>query len=188
MEGGVAVTRVTIHNRKGCCTERLTNSVVALVNYQGITLKSYRIELSTDIPMFDVSFASNNESGILITNAPTNAPTDIPTASPTLAPTQPPTGVPTTNNPTFDPTLVHRVRIQLEGINCLHLREVQVFDYNDVNVALNKVASQSSTHPNYLPASAGVDGNLIGIFHTYEQHGTYNRLLPMAPLIFSSVV
>ena len=162
---GVAVTRVTIHNVKCCYTERLTNSVVALLNYQGTTLKSYRIESSTDIPMFDISFTSNFESGILITNAPTNAPTAIPTASPTLVPTQTPTAVPTTNNPTFDPNLVHKVRVQQDFPNGLIIAEVQVFDHNNVNVALNKPASQSSTFGYHLALSA-VNGNFNDFSHT----------------------
>ncbi len=53
-----------------------------------------------------------------------------------------------------------KVRVQLEGTNYLHMREVQVFDKNDVNVALNKVATQSSTIPSYQ-ASNAVNGNLL---------------------------
>ena len=171
------MSRVTIFNwndgdpaHAALVSSRLSNSVVSLLNYDGTTLKTYNIGDATDVPSFDISFVS--QSGILITNAPTNAPTDTPTATPTFVPTQPPSEFPTTNNPTFDPTLVHRVRIQLEGRNYLHLREVQVIDYNDVNVALNKVASQSSTYPGYLPESAAVDGNMTDFSHTYKEQGT----------------
>ena len=187
------MSRVTIFNRNdgdpahaALVSSRLSNSVVSLLNYHGTALKTYRIGDATDVPSFDISFVS--QSGILITNAPTNAPTDTPTATPTFVPTQPPSEFPTTNYPTFDPTLVHKVRIQLEGRNYLHLREVQVFDYNDVNVALNKVASQSSTYPGYLPASAAVDGNMTDFSHTYEEQGTLNRLLPIASSSFFFLV
>jgi hypothetical protein len=57
-----------------------------------------------------------------------------------------------------------KVRVQLEGTNHLSMREVQVFDHNGVNVALNKNAAQSSTasYPTNVlhPASNAVNGNL----------------------------
>jgi hypothetical protein len=40
---GVAVSWVVIYNRIDCCSERLSNSVVSLINYQGNTIKTYRI-------------------------------------------------------------------------------------------------------------------------------------------------
>ena len=71
-----------------------------------------------------------------------------------------------------DPTLVRFVRIQLEGTNYLHLREVQVFDQNEINVALNKNATQSSNlSQTSLPASAAVNGNLTDFFHTSPEAG-----------------
>ena len=66
------------------------------------------------------------------------------TASPTQSPT---TASPTTAGgpaPTPNPVLVHKVRVQLEGRNYLHMREVQVYDTSGVNHALNKLATQSS--------------------------------------------
>lgn len=71
----------------------------------------------------------------------------------------------------FDPTLVRFVRIQLDGTNYLHLREVQVFDQNEINVALNKNATQSSIYLTTLPASAAVNGNLTDHFHTSSEAG-----------------
>jgi hypothetical protein len=54
-------------------------------------------------------------------------------------------GGPYRNSIYTDPTLVHKVRIELEGLNHLHMREVQVFDENNINRALNKPSTQSST-------------------------------------------
>jgi hypothetical protein len=62
------------------------------------------------------------------------------------------------------------VRIQLSGTDVLSLAEVQVFGTGGIvtptNVALGKVASQSSTLPGFLTngASVAVDGNTDGAF------------------------
>jgi len=67
-------------------------------------------------------------------------PTEAPT---TLTPT---TAKPTTATPTLPPgpiALVRKVRVQLDGKNFLHMKEVQVFNANGVNVALNKRYSTS---------------------------------------------
>jgi hypothetical protein len=53
---GVAVSKVVIYNRTNCCSDRLSNSVVSLIDYQGNTLKTYRIGISTNVPVFDISF------------------------------------------------------------------------------------------------------------------------------------
>jgi hypothetical protein len=45
---------------------------------------------------------------------------------------------------------VRKVRVQLEGRNHLHMREVEVFDTSGVNRALNKPATQSSTYNGIL--------------------------------------
>jgi hypothetical protein len=72
---------------------------------------------------------------------------------------------PTTAPPT---ALTCKVCVQLGGTNYLHLGEVQVWDLNGINRALNKVASQSSTYPGY-PASNAVNGVLTSFSHTnYE--------------------
>jgi hypothetical protein len=55
---GVAVSRVVIYNRNECCSDRLSNSVVSLINYQGNTLKTYRIGIATNVPVFDINFDS----------------------------------------------------------------------------------------------------------------------------------
>ena len=52
-----------------------------------------------------------------------------------------------------------KVRLQLEGADNVALREVQVFNRNGVNVALNKPATQSSTETG-SPASKAVNGDL----------------------------
>ncbi len=73
-------------------------------------------------------------------------------------------------------TLVHKVRIELEGQNHLHMREVQVFDQNNVNRALNKTATQSSTAIDCgvnKPASNALNGNLMDISHTMFESGKY---------------
>jgi len=49
--------------------------------------------------------------------------------------------------------------VQLLDSTWLQLREVEVIDQNSVNVALNKVATQSSTYGSHTPASKAVDGN-----------------------------
>jgi hypothetical protein len=54
--------------------------------------------------------------------------------------------------------------VQLEGTGYLHMSEVQVFDQNGLNLALNKPATQSSTnsYPANVPrpASNAVNGEL----------------------------
>ena len=63
-----------------------------------------------------------------------------------------------------------KLRVQLEGSNFLHMREVQVFDKNGLNVALNKVATQSSTFASWS-ASYAVNGNLNDLSHTELNQG-----------------
>jgi hypothetical protein len=81
---------------------------------------------------------------------------------------------------TFDDTLVWRVRVQVNGINFLHMREVQVFDMNGVNRALNKPANQSSTYTLHDwgsdPASKAVNGNLTDFSCTNFDEGTYHEV------------
>ena len=70
--------------------------------------------------------------------------------------------------------LVNKIRVELEGLNHLHLREVQVFDWNNVNRALNKTATQSSTAIDCgteNPASNAVNGNLMDMSHTLFESG-----------------
>ncbi len=137
------MSRVTIYNRNNgdpwhasLVSSRLSNSVVSLLNYQGATLKTYRIGDARDIHVFDINFAG--ESGVLITNAPTPAPTA---------------------SPIVDATLVHKVRIKRSGSGYLHVREVQVYDYNNVNRALHKPTSQSSTYAQWWSTGNPYCGN-----------------------------
>jgi hypothetical protein len=73
-------------------------------------------------------------------------------------------------------TLVHKVRVVLEGHNHLHMREVQVFDQNNVNRALNKTATQSSTAVDCGAvnlASNAVNGILLDMSQTLFESGKY---------------
>ncbi len=65
---------------------------------------------------------------------------------------------------------IRKVRVQLEGTEYLNMREVQVFDQNGENVALNKAATQSTTLTNY-PASNAVNGNLNDFSATQLNQG-----------------
>ena len=65
MGQGVAVSRVVIYNRNdgdashaSAVSGRLSNSVVSLINYQGNTLKTYRIGDATNVPVIDINFDS----------------------------------------------------------------------------------------------------------------------------------
>ena len=148
------MSRVVIYNRNdgdashaSAVSGRLSNSVVSLINYQGNTLKTYRIGDATNVPVVDINFDSTGGGG--------PAPTPNPP-------------------PTPNPALVHKVRVQLLGTNFLNLREVQVFDQNGVNRALNKPATQSSTTPGY-EASKIVNGNLNDMSHTNWEAGMYHE-------------
>ena len=72
--------------------------------------------------------------------------------------------------------LVRKVRVELEGQNHLHMREVQVFDQNNINRALNKRATQSSTSvdcgADNLALNA-VNGDLTDMSHTLFESGKY---------------
>jgi hypothetical protein len=94
-------------------------------------------------------------------------------------------------SPSSPSQLVHKVRVQLEGSNYLHMREVQVYDTSDVNRALNKAASQSSTYTLHYwgsdPASNAVNGVLYdyshtngeaGMYHSHEQFDYANHVIP----------
>ena len=57
------------------------------------------------------------------------------------------------------------IRVQLGGTNYLSIAELQVLGIAPpVNVALNKTATQSSTHASGAVASRAVDGNTNGVF------------------------
>ena len=59
------------------------------------------------------------------------------------------------------------------GSTILHFREVEVYDINGINVALNKPTSQSSTKTSTHISDNGVDGNLDNFFLT-NNHDRYN--------------
>jgi hypothetical protein len=116
----VRVARVKIWN--GDVPTRLSNSIVSLIDSQGMTQYSYRIGDATG--KYVIEFPSV------------------------------------------------KLRVQLEGTNYLHMREIQVFDKNGLNVALNKVATQSGTTFWGVagPASDAVNGDVtdFGSFSGYQ--------------------
>lgn len=66
----------------------------------------------------------------------------------------------------------YKIRVQLTTTNILHMREVEVYNMDGVNVALNKAASQSSDMGSSWPASKGVDGAInTGLTQTNREQG-----------------
>jgi hypothetical protein len=76
--------------------------------------------------------------------------------------------------------LVHKVRVQLEGTNALNMREVQVFDYDNVNKALNKNATQSSMWQYWRffagEAVNGIWNDADDMSHTNSETGKFFRV------------
>ena len=78
-----------------------------------------------------------------------------------------------------------KLRVQLEGTNYLHMREIQVFDKNGVNVALNMAATQSGTTVwgDGGPASKAVNGDVTDFgsfsFHQAGKYFNYQLQQPM---------
>ena len=68
---------------------------------------------------------------------------------------------------------VQKVKVQLEGKNHLHFAEVQVFDYADNNVALNRPATQSTEQSPSESAAKAVDGNVNTASHTNREQGKH---------------
>ena len=107
MGADVIVEKVKIW---GTISARISNSIVSLIDSQGMTQYSYRIGRVAD-----------------------NSVIEFPSV---------------------------KLRVQLEGTDNIALKEVQVFNRNGVNVALNKTATQSSTKQSSTPASKAVNGDL----------------------------
>jgi hypothetical protein len=82
---------------------------------------------------------------------------------------------------------IRKVRVLLEGTGYVHMREMQVFDQNGTNVALNKVATQlgTSAYPTGVsrPASAAVNGDVtdFGQLSGY-QAGKYSNYQLQQPM------
>ncbi|KAL7505952.1 hypothetical protein ACHAXN_004087 [Cyclotella atomus] len=72
--------------------------------------------------------------------------------------------------------VAHKVKVQLEDTNYLMLAELEVFDTNEVNRALNKPATQSSTLFLSKTASNAVDGNLTTYTHTNSDQGAWLKV------------
>ena len=72
--------------------------------------------------------------------------------------------------------LTRKVRIDLGRKELLVLKEVRVLNYNGVNVASSKTATQSTNYKGGSgnPASLAVDGNLGTISHTDDNIGEYH--------------
>ena len=182
MGENLAVSSVVIYNRidgdashSSEVSGRLSNSVVSLINQQGNTLKTYRIEDATNVPVFYINFESPSSASPTVSQAPSMS------HSPSLNPS-------ISQSPSSPSQLVHKVRVQLDGSNHLHMREVQVFDTNGVNRALNKLATQSSTTSGSWgsdPASKAVNGNLNDWSHTNNDLGMYHEWTKSSLIIYT---
>ncbi len=80
-----------------------------------------------------------------------------------------------------------KIRVDLGKKEYLNMREVQVFDYNNVNRALGKTATHSPLYSN-LPASNAVDGNLDTISHTDNTIGKYNHIFSLKVSYVSCII
>jgi hypothetical protein len=72
---GVAVSRVVIHNRLDN-SERLSNSIVSLINYQGTAVKTWRIGDATYIREFYCDFLQPTTKPISTSSSVTTPDTD----------------------------------------------------------------------------------------------------------------
>jgi hypothetical protein len=81
------------------------------------------------------------------------------------------------NFATSMPPLTRKVRVDLGRKELLVMREVQVFDYNNINRASGKPATQSTLYNGGNPASNAVDGNFDSVSHTDNNIGKYHRFL-----------
>jgi hypothetical protein len=77
------------------------------------------------------------------------------------------------------PALTRKVRVDLGRKELLVMREVQVFNYANANVALNMPATQSSNYKGSGPlANAAVNGVITDISHTDDNVSEYHIRLP----------
>ncbi len=73
--------------------------------------------------------------------------------------------------------LTRKVRVDLGRKELLVLREVQVFDYNNINRASGKPATQSTLYKGGGQASYAVDGDLVSQSHTDNSIGKHHHIL-----------
>ena len=121
------------------------------------------------VPTSGMKFAELELPGALLTPEPSISPTNTPSVSPTNKPST----SPLTQS---EGSIIRKVRVQLTNSNILHMREVEVYNTDDVNVALNKAALQSSTmliDTYSWPASKGVDGYLHNLIQTISEQGEF---------------
>ncbi len=172
---------VKIFNRLDCCSERLSGANVILIDNFGKYLETYQIENATGITELNISSASSSAYGTYEYATVSEAQLECNARSDCSGVTQESSyalrkesllnGSLVTAEFAVGP-LTRKVRIGLPRAEHLHLREVQVFDYNNVNMALGKTATQSSIWGSF-PASLAVDGNLDNYFHTERNIGKY---------------
>ena len=79
---------------------------------------------------------------------------------------------------------VRKVKVQLQDNDYLHFAEVQVFDYADKNVALNKPATQSRPAFPYSAAKA-VDGNAYTWSMSNSEQGKHTHVGTTMYLLFN---
>jgi hypothetical protein len=81
------------------------------------------------------------------------------------------------------PALTRKVLVDLGRKELLVMKEVQVFNYNGVNVAKGMSATQSTNYKGGSgnPASNAVDGNLVTISHTDDSISEYHILACIFP-------
>ena len=81
------------------------------------------------------------------------------------------------------PALTRKVSVVLGRKELLVMKEVQVFNYNGVNVAQGKSATQSTNYKGKsdILASNAVDGNLVTISHTDDNISEYQILACIFP-------
>ena len=74
------------------------------------------------------------------------------------------------------PLLTRKVRVNLGRKELQVMKEVQVWDYSNVNRVLGKTATQSTNYKggSSNPASNAVDGNLVTISHTDDDVSEYH--------------
>ena len=115
-----------------------------------------------------MKFAELELPGALLPPQPSTSPTPVPSVSPTNKPST----SPLTQS---EGSIIRKVRVQLTNKNILHMREVEVYNTDGVNVALEKAALQSSTlqnSPAWKPES-GNDGNLDSLMQTNSEQGEF---------------
>jgi hypothetical protein len=182
----VSVSQIAVVNREcknSNCLERLSYATMELMD-------------ENDNVVARRNFGDTSNSTIL--EFTFEMPTEPTGPSPTYSPTYLPS---VTARPTPEPPshlvsdislsrLAQKVRIQLpssSGSTQLGLREVQIFDENNINVALNKPASQSSDWNANFIASNAVDGNVDTASDTFNEVSPWWEVDLQQTILLSSI-